>query len=291
MPQSHIQRRLPLWYTMPRYTAMVYVLYLCPASCVRVCIAAACNDVRRQLQLHSCACTPILCPVAAVSPVSAHTREVAFVLRTLGASGEVTQGCAPSVPLPCAPWEAHSRQASTQRHCLLSARVFASRRWASMAARSGRRVLGLLLCLAAVARTALAGPAASGGSSSSSSNIISSAGSAELYNGNGDIAGSGAHTRSRLGASPASRSERATPPNASGTPCYCAGGPCSGDVKAFCKDVSAGEGRIAACLTERLQAQKQGNVAGESLDRARRWQSVPLLLVIWAWAWRLQAAR
>lgn len=42
-------------------------------------------------------------------------------------------------------------------------------------------------------------------------------------------------------------------------------GACASDVKAFCKDVSPGEGRVAACITKRLRDQKQGNVQGEGL--------------------------
>ncbi|GLI60743.1 hypothetical protein VaNZ11_002971 [Volvox africanus] len=64
------------------------------------------------------------------------------------------------------------------------------------------------------------------------SNIIPSAGSAELYNGNGDVS---------------------------------ATGDCAGDAKAACKDVIAGEGRLTNCLTKRIRAQRQGNVVGRKV--------------------------
>ncbi|KAI8477290.1 MAG: hypothetical protein J3K34DRAFT_398918 [Monoraphidium minutum] len=65
------------------------------------------------------------------------------------------------------------------------------------------------------------------------SNIIPSAGEAALTNGIGDVLPSDE---------------------------------CKADVKAFCKDQSAGEGRLAACLTKRLQAEKKGNVAGRQVS-------------------------
>ncbi|GAX77303.1 hypothetical protein CEUSTIGMA_g4749.t1 [Chlamydomonas eustigma] len=65
------------------------------------------------------------------------------------------------------------------------------------------------------------------------SEIIKSAGAANLANGNGDVSPAGA---------------------------------CAGDVKAFCKDVGPGEGRIASCLTKRIRAQKQGNVVGRKVS-------------------------
>ncbi len=48
-----------------------------------------------------------------------------------------------------------------------------------------------------------------------------------------------------------------------GGPRTCFAGACAPDIKTFCKDVSAGEGRVAACLDKRMKEQKQGNVAGE----------------------------
>eukprot|EP00195_Chlamydomonas_chlamydogama_P004977 CAMPEP_0202901334 /NCGR_PEP_ID=MMETSP1392-20130828/14194_1 /ASSEMBLY_ACC=CAM_ASM_000868 /TAXON_ID=225041 /ORGANISM="Chlamydomonas chlamydogama, Strain SAG 11-48b" /LENGTH=885 /DNA_ID=CAMNT_0049587883 /DNA_START=46 /DNA_END=2703 /DNA_ORIENTATION=- len=64
------------------------------------------------------------------------------------------------------------------------------------------------------------------------SNTIASAGTVELYNGNGDVSATGA---------------------------------CAADVKSFCKDVGAGEGRLSACLTKRIRSQKQGNVVGKKI--------------------------
>jgi Golgi apparatus protein 1 len=42
-------------------------------------------------------------------------------------------------------------------------------------------------------------------------------------------------------------------------------GPCGPEKKAFCKDVDAGEGRLAACLTARIAAERKGNVAGRAV--------------------------
>jgi hypothetical protein len=39
-------------------------------------------------------------------------------------------------------------------------------------------------------------------------------------------------------------------------------GPCKADIKAFCKDVTAGDARLVSCLSKRLKADKQGNTAG-----------------------------
>jgi hypothetical protein len=39
-------------------------------------------------------------------------------------------------------------------------------------------------------------------------------------------------------------------------------------VEAFCKDISAGEGRLAACLTARISAAAKGNVAGREVSGA-----------------------
>ena len=44
-------------------------------------------------------------------------------------------------------------------------------------------------------------------------------------------------------------------------------GDCAGDIDAFCADVDAGEGRLAACLSERLRQEGLGNVAGEKRER------------------------
>lgn len=52
---------------------------------------------------------------------------------------------------------------------------------------------------------------------------------------------------------------------------FCAGA-CASDIKAFCKDTAPGEGRLAACLTKRVRAQRQGNVEGASV-----WQAKPLM--------------
>lgn len=41
-------------------------------------------------------------------------------------------------------------------------------------------------------------------------------------------------------------------------------GPCKADAKAFCKDVSPGDGRLAMCLTKRIKQAQQGNIAGVS---------------------------
>jgi len=65
-----------------------------------------------------------------------------------------------------------------------------------------------------------------------SSNIIASAGSVLLLNGNGDVLKTGV---------------------------------CLVDIKSFCKDVGAGEGRIAACLTKRIKDHKQGNAVGRQV--------------------------
>ena len=40
-------------------------------------------------------------------------------------------------------------------------------------------------------------------------------------------------------------------------------GDCAGDIDAFCADVDAGEGRLAACLSERLRQEGLGNEVGE----------------------------
>lgn len=65
-------------------------------------------------------------------------------------------------------------------------------------------------------------------------NLIASAGAATLANGNGDISPTG---------------------------------PCSADVKAFCKDIAAGESHLATCITKRLRAEKQGNVVGRKVSK------------------------
>ncbi|MEW5310424.1 MAG: hypothetical protein WDW38_002223 [Sanguina aurantia] len=65
------------------------------------------------------------------------------------------------------------------------------------------------------------------------SDIIPSAGSVELTNGNGDVLATGS---------------------------------CAADVKSFCKDVAVGEGRLSACLTKRVKAQKSGNVVGRKVS-------------------------
>lgn len=41
-------------------------------------------------------------------------------------------------------------------------------------------------------------------------------------------------------------------------------GDCAGDAKALCKDVNSGDGRLAACLTKKVRAQRQGNTVGAS---------------------------
>ncbi len=43
-------------------------------------------------------------------------------------------------------------------------------------------------------------------------------------------------------------------------------GACKPDAAAFCKDVTAGEGRLAACLTKRIKEAKKGNVAGRKVS-------------------------
>ena len=43
-------------------------------------------------------------------------------------------------------------------------------------------------------------------------------------------------------------------------------GACKADISAFCKDTSAGDGRLAACLSERLNQAKKGNVAGRTVS-------------------------
>lgn len=63
--------------------------------------------------------------------------------------------------------------------------------------------------------------------------VIATAGSVDLANGNGDLLPTG---------------------------------PCAADIKTFCKDTGAGEGRIAACLTKRLRSEKQGNVVGRKVS-------------------------
>ena len=40
-------------------------------------------------------------------------------------------------------------------------------------------------------------------------------------------------------------------------------GDCAGDIDAFCADVDAGEGRLAACLSERLRQEGLGNEVGK----------------------------
>ncbi|KAI8475756.1 MAG: hypothetical protein J3K34DRAFT_453290 [Monoraphidium minutum] len=43
-------------------------------------------------------------------------------------------------------------------------------------------------------------------------------------------------------------------------------GPCKADVKAFCKDITVGESRVAMCLSKRQAAEKKGNVVGRTLS-------------------------
>eukprot|EP00798_Chlamydomonas_sp_ICE-L_P015369 gene15369-21453_t len=64
------------------------------------------------------------------------------------------------------------------------------------------------------------------------SSSIKSAGMAELYNGFGDVDPKG---------------------------------PCAADAKAFCKSVKAGEGRLAWCITKRMQATTKGNALGKKV--------------------------
>lgn len=40
-------------------------------------------------------------------------------------------------------------------------------------------------------------------------------------------------------------------------------GVCKGDIANYCKDLSAGEGTLAACLTKRIKEEASGNVVGE----------------------------
>ncbi|KAG1672451.1 hypothetical protein FOA52_013237 [Chlamydomonas sp. UWO 241] len=69
---------------------------------------------------------------------------------------------------------------------------------------------------------------------STSSNIVDTAGPAELLNGNGDLLPTGA---------------------------------CKADIKSFCDDTQAGEGRLAQCLTDRVRETKAGNKAGRKLSK------------------------
>uniref|UniRef100_A0A7R9V0N1 Golgi apparatus protein 1 n=1 Tax=Chlamydomonas euryale TaxID=1486919 RepID=A0A7R9V0N1_9CHLO len=66
------------------------------------------------------------------------------------------------------------------------------------------------------------------------SNIIPSAGEAELANGIGDL-----------------------PP----------AGPCKADIKAFCSDVTPGEGRLSECLVERQREMRDGNTPGRKVTQ------------------------
>eukprot|EP00798_Chlamydomonas_sp_ICE-L_P019059 gene19059-25662_t len=66
------------------------------------------------------------------------------------------------------------------------------------------------------------------------SNIIEAAGETDLYYGVGDVP---------------------------------ADGPCKGDIKAFCKDVTEGESRVANCLSKRIRASKLANVAGTKVNQ------------------------
>lgn len=63
------------------------------------------------------------------------------------------------------------------------------------------------------------------------------------------------------------------PPACSSAPAPCihllppaAPGPCKADAPAFCKGVSAGDGRLAGCLMKRVQLERKGNVAGRGVS-------------------------
>jgi Golgi apparatus protein 1 len=92
-------------------------------------------------------------------------------------------------------------------------------------------VLGTLVLLANAASDAPAPTKAA--PAPKSSNIIPSAGQADLYGGIGDVS---------------------------------ATGDCAGDAKALCKDVNSGDGRLAACLTKKVRAQRQGNTVGRKVS-------------------------
>jgi len=93
---------------------------------------------------------------------------------------------------------------------------------------------GLLVALAlALLASDLGLPARAADSEVVSSNIIVTAGSATLANGNGDVSATGA---------------------------------CKKDIKSHCKDVSAGEGRLATCLSKRIEDQRQGNAVGRHVS-------------------------
>ncbi len=59
--------------------------------------------------------------------------------------------------------------------------------------------------------------------------------------------------------------------------CACAGA-CASDYKSFCKDVSQGEGRFAACLAKRVAQQKAGNAVGERQAHGWRWRRCDCVL-------------
>ncbi|GBF94315.1 hypothetical protein Rsub_06937 [Raphidocelis subcapitata] len=113
--------------------------------------------------------------------------------------------------------------------------------------RSGRRASALSVAL--IALIALAGaradqegnaatPAATQAKPEAKmSNIVATAGEAPLPNGIGDVSPSGR---------------------------------CKADVVAFCKDLPPGEGRLGACLTERLEVERKGNEQGRKVSDACR---------------------
>ncbi|KAG2435442.1 hypothetical protein HYH02_011942 [Chlamydomonas schloesseri] len=94
-------------------------------------------------------------------------------------------------------------------------------------------VLGAHLVLIANAASDAAAADTKAAPAPKSSNIIPSAGQADLYGGIGDVS---------------------------------ATGDCAGDAKALCKDVSSGDGRLAACLTKKVRAQRQGNTVGRKVS-------------------------
>ena len=112
------------------------------------------------------------------------------------------------------------------------------------------------------------------------SSIVPSAGAGLLWNNDGDVSAAGRALISLCvgqqigGMATASSGPQHGPPGlpgqparglavSCGMPVSCTAGACAGDIKAVCKDVGAGEGRLAACLTKRLRAQRQGNAVGE----------------------------
>ena len=144
------------------------------------------------------------------------------------------------------------------------------RPWTGVRGSNAMRAHSLLLGVALVAAIGLAaagltpthqqrGLAAEDGKAAT----IPSAGETSLQNGNGDNAPDGEKTGGH-GRGAGMRCCPAWPPiRANHRPVgRAAAGPCKPDIAAFCKDVGLGDGRVVACLTDRILASKKGNAAG-----------------------------